>query len=157
MVPLSAMTVALANTSPVALVILTALAVSLIVLGGPRMRVQDTVAGSGILDDLLNLPMALAGPAGLEILGEVLNLLMALASLASIARVDLAILEKATAEVVGSPGDPMIRTLHGMAEALMVLAPLISADQAAVRINHRIRGFNCTALMSLSTTSVFLA
>lgn len=145
-VPLSATTVALANATPVALLILTALAVPLIVLGGPGMRVQDTVAGSGILDDLLNLPMALAGPAGLEILGEVLNLLMALAGLASVARVDLATLEKATAEVVGSPGDPMIQTLHGMAEALVVLAPLISTDQATLRINHRIRGFNCVQL-----------
>ena len=145
-VPLSATAVALANATPVALVILTALAVPLIVLGGPGMRVQDTVAGSGILDDLLNLPMALAGPVGLEILGEVLNLLMVLAGLASIARVGLANLKKATAEVVGSPGDPMIQTLHGMAEAPMVLAPLISADQAALRINQWIRGFNCVQL-----------
>jgi hypothetical protein len=80
---------------------------------------------------------------GLEILDDLLNLLMALADLASVGLVDLATLEKAISAEVATrtsdvPGAPMIQALHGMAEALMVLAPQISENQATSRINHRI-------------------
>jgi hypothetical protein len=116
--------VALVDVPPKVLEILVALVAPLIVLIGPGTRVQGTVVGLEILDDLLNL-------------------LMALADLASVGLVDLATLEKAiSAEVVTRtsdvPGAPMIQALHGMAEALMVLAPRISENQATSRINHRI-------------------
>jgi hypothetical protein len=116
--------VALVDVPPKVLEILVALVAPLIVLIGPGTRVQGTVVGLEILDDLLNL-------------------LMALADLASVGLVDLATLEKAiSAEVVTRtsdvPGAPMIQALHGMAEALMVLAPQISENQATSRINHRI-------------------
>jgi hypothetical protein len=116
--------VALVDVPPKVLVILAALVAPLIVLIGPGTLVQGTVVGLEILDDLLNL-------------------LMALADLASVGLVDLATLEKAiSAEVVTRtsdvPGAPMIQALHGMAKALMVLAPRISENQATSRINHRI-------------------
>jgi hypothetical protein len=116
--------VALVDVPPKVLEILVALVAPLIVLIGPGTRVQGTVVGLEILDDLLNL-------------------LMALADLASVGLVDLATLEKAISAEVATrtsdvPGAPMIQALHGMAEALMVLAPRISENQATSRINHRI-------------------
>ena len=116
--------VASVNVPPMVLVILAAMVVHLIVLGGPGMRVQDTVVGLEILDDPLNLQMALA-------------------DLASTALVDLVTLEKAiSAEVVTRtfdvPGAPMIQALHGTAAALKFLALQIS--QAASRINCQFRG-----------------
>jgi hypothetical protein len=116
--------VALVDVPPKVLEILVALVAPLIMLIGPVTRVQGTVVGLEILDDLLNL-------------------LMALADLASVGLVDLATLEKAISAEVATrtsdvPGAPMIQALHGMAEALMVLAPQISENQATSRINHRI-------------------
>ena len=119
MAPLSSAKV---SDPPKVSVTLAALVVRLIALGGPGTLVQDTMVGSEILDELLNLQMALA-------------------DLASTALVDLATLGKEiSAEVVTRtfdvPGVPMIQALHGTAEAR------ISANQAASRINRRFRELN---------------
>jgi hypothetical protein len=128
--PLSATkaTVASVDVPPKVLVILAALVVHLIVLDGPGTRVQDTVVGL-----------------------EILNVRMALTDQASIGLVDLATLEQViSVEMVTRtsdvPGAPMIQARHGMAEALMVLAPRISANQAALRISNRSMGLNCVQL-----------
>jgi hypothetical protein len=135
--PLSATkaTVASVDVPPKVLVILAALVVHLIVLDGPGTRVQDTVVGLEILNDLLNVRMALTDQA-------------------SIGLVDLATLEQViSVEMVTRtsdvPGAPMIQARHSMAEALMVLAPRISANQAALRISNRSMGLNCVQLWLL--------
>jgi hypothetical protein len=124
--------VASVDVPPKVLVILAASVVHLIVLDGRGTWVQDTVVGLEILNDLLNVPMALT-------------------DLASIGLVDLATLEQViSVEVVTRtsdvPGALMIHALHGTAEALMVLAPRILANQAALRISNRMMGLDCVQL-----------